>query len=186
MKNGFLLLIFIVAAMFITSCEKDDPEPVNEEELITTVRVDCVPQAGGQSVELSFVDLDGDGGQAPVITGGEFKANTLYNVEVTFLNETETPAEDITEEVREEGDEHQVFLLISGVDITFSYSDADNGGNPIGLEMELAAGAPSTGQLRLILRHQPDKDASGVAGGDITNAGGETDVEVSFPVEIVD
>jgi len=34
------------------------------------------------------------------------------------------------------------------------------------------------------LRHQPDKGAIGVSDGDITNAGGETDIEVLFDVII--
>ena len=36
----------------------------------------------------------------------------------------------------------------------------------------------------MTLRHEPAKDASGVAAGDITNAGGETDIEVTFDVTV--
>ena len=36
----------------------------------------------------------------------------------------------------------------------------------------------------VVLRHLLDKFAEGVADGDITNAGGDTDVEVSFPIVI--
>jgi hypothetical protein len=46
------------------------------------------------------------------------------------------------------------------------------------------SGAASTGTLGVILRHQLDKNAAGVADGDITNAGGDTDIEVVFPVTI--
>jgi hypothetical protein len=38
--------------------------------------------------------------------------------------------------------------------------------------------------LKITLRHEPNKKASGVVGGSITNAGGETDIEVSFDVEV--
>jgi len=31
------LFLFLFAILFLVSCEKDDPEPVNEEELITAV-----------------------------------------------------------------------------------------------------------------------------------------------------
>ena len=61
-------------------------------------------------------------------------------------------------------------------------SDAD--GNPIGLATTVTTGAASTGEFTVILRHEPMKDAQGVKDGDITNAGGETDIEVNFPVEI--
>ena len=36
------------------------------------------------------------------------------------------------------------------------------------------------GQFTVTLRHEPDKSAQGVSAGDITNAGGETDIEVSL------
>ncbi|HBK71516.1 MAG TPA: type 1 periplasmic binding fold superfamily protein, partial [Flavobacteriaceae bacterium] len=35
-----------------------------------------------------------------------------------------------------------------------------------------------------ILRHEPNKSASGVSDGDITNAGGETDIEVIFNITV--
>ena len=36
----------------------------------------------------------------------------------------------------------------------------------------------------ITLRHEPAKTATGVSGGDITNAGGETDIEVVFDVTV--
>jgi hypothetical protein len=41
-----------------------------------------------------------------------------------------------------------------------------------------------TGKLKIVLRHKPDKNASGVANGNIANAGGETDIEVEYNVVI--
>ena len=38
--------------------------------------------------------------------------------------------------------------------------------------------------MTVILRHEPDKAGAGVSDGDITNAGGETDIEVTFPFEL--
>ena len=180
------LMVFFLLTLFLTSCEKDDPEPINEEELITTVRMVCTPVSGGDVVSLQFQDIDGDGGDPPVIFGGEFKANTDYEVEVSFLNESVSPTEVITEEVRDEGTEHQIFLTFAGVDFTFGYLDSDADGNPVGIEMSLSSGTTGSGEMTLILRHEPMKGNAGVADGDITNAGGETDVEVRFPVEIVD
>ena len=40
------------------------------------------------------------------------------------------------------------------------------------------------GNLKITLRHRPQKNAEGVASGNITNAGGATDAEVIFPVAI--
>ena len=66
----------------------------------------------------------------------------------------------------------------------FAYADQDNNGNPIGLSFELTTGDAGNESYTITLRHEPDKTASGVSGGDITNAGGETDIEVVFDITV--
>ena len=62
----------------------------------------------------------------------------------------------------------------------------DKNGKPIGLTFTLKTGATATtGNITVVLRHLPAKSASGVATGDITNAGGATDASVPFPVKVV-
>lgn len=181
----FRLTYMLLPLLFLTTaCDPDDPEPVNEEELITTLNYILTPDNGGEVVTLNFSDLDGDGGTAPVITGGTLQANTTYNGLLELFNESEDPVEDISEEVEEEGVDHQFFFLTEQINASVTYIDADNNGDPIGLLTELVTGGPSSGQLTVVLRHEPDKDANGVTNGDITNAGGETDIEVSFDVDI--
>ena len=188
MKTRLLVFNFIMATAIIAlSCSSDDnPVPVNEEEVITTMTLTLVPQGGGDNVVLQTRDLDGDGPNPPVVTvSGDFSSNTSYDGSIVLLNETESPAEDITEEVEEEADEHQFFFQLGGtIDVTAAYADTDDNGNPIGLSFTLSAGDASNGTLTVILRHQPDKDATGVSDGDITNAGGETDIEQTFQVSI--
>ena len=60
----------------------------------------------------------------------------------------------------------------------------DANGNPIGLLTTVTTEEPGNGTITVILRHEPDKFALGVSNGDITNAGGETDIEVVFNVEV--
>ena len=187
MKSIFKLnWAFIVLALFaISACDNDDPEPVNEEELITTVRVTFTPSTGGSAITATFQDLDGPGGGAPIITNPSLASNTTYSVSVQFLNETESPAENITEEVEEEAEEHQVFFEIgSGLNLTYTYGDTDGNGDPIGLAGTAITTDASTGTMSVILVHEPNKSASGVSAGDPTNAGGEEDVRVSFTVTI--
>lgn len=176
----------LLIVLFASACDSDDPEPVNEEELITTVNVIFTNQANASDVQTaSFVDLDGEGGNAPVITGATLNANMTYNVSVEFLNEAENPVEDITTEVVEEGLEHQIFMLIAnGLNLSYSYGDQDSSGDPIGVVGTASTGAASTGTLNVVLRHEPVKDAAGVSDGDITNAGGETDISVTFTIDI--
>ena len=174
----------LIAIISLTSCEKDEPDIPNEEELITTLVYTLTPQGGGAAVEFRFTDLDGDGGDAPVIINGTLAANTIYNGAIALLNEAEMPTEDITEEVEEEDEEHQLFFQVATANATVVYADADVDGNPIGLASTLTTGDASVGTLTITLRHEPDKSASGVAGGDIANAGGETDIEVTFDVTV--
>lgn len=191
-KINFLIPLLILAIVF-TGCSDDDPPaPVNEEEVITTMTITLTPSSGADII-LKTVDMDGEGGNDPIITvdGVETSQVTLatgttYTGSIELLNETEDPAEDITEEVAdEEADEHQFFYVIgSGLDVTTAYSDQDEDGKPVGVEFTLTANSVSSGDLTFILRHKPNKSASGVADGDITNAGGETDIEETFSISV--
>ena len=185
MKNLKRIALLVVPVLFLTSCSNDDT-PVNEEEVITTVRVTLV--GGGQTIVLESRDLDGDGPNAPVLTpieGGILVAGTTYEGSTEFLNELEDPAEDITVEVEEEGADHQVFYQVPSSVGTVTYTDTDADGRPIGLNFTLVAGTSgSSGNLTVTLRHLPNKTATGVVAGDITNAGGNTDAVVSFSVAV--
>ena len=126
------ILFLALVAISISSCNKDDnPAPVNEEEVITTVITKLT--FGNQIITLTSRDLDGDGPNAPIVTtSGNLAANTTYTGTVTFLNETVTPASNITEEVLAEGVDHQLFFQAPTSLGTFSYSDLDANGKPIG------------------------------------------------------
>lgn len=187
MKFTKYILLGLLTLTFFTACDDDDPTDPGggEEEVITTLNFTLTPQSGGSAVVMSFVDLDGDGGDAPVITGGTLTAGTTYTGSLELLNESEDPAEDITEEIEEEDEEHQFFFSVSGgLDVTAAYNDQDADGNPIGLSSTITANAASSGTFTVILRHEPDKNADGVSDGNIGNAGGETDIEVDFPVTV--
>jgi hypothetical protein len=153
----------------------------DQVEIITTVRVTLV--GGGQTIILESKDLDGDGPNAPVVTvSGNLLANTSYTGAVTFLNEIQNPAEDITAEVEAEGVDYQVFYQLASGLGTITYTDLDLNGKPIGLTFTLTTGNAGTGNLTVTLRHLPNKSGLGVASGDITNAGGSTDAVVTYPV----
>ncbi len=184
MKAHKLLYILpVIVLIAFTSCKKD-PEIPNEEELITTLIYTLTPQAGGVPVVMMFQDLDGDGGAEPEIMAGTLSAGVVYNGVIALFNESVNPTEDITEEVEEEGDEHQLFYIVSGTGTLVQYADTDSDGFPLGLATTLTAGEAATGTLTIILRHLPVKTATGVSNGDITFAGGETDIEVTFPLTI--
>jgi len=183
-KLKTVITTVLVAILGLSSCSKDDPIIPNEEEVITTLEYTLTPNGGGTTVVLSFMDLDGDGGNAPIITGGTLDANKTYTGTLVLLNEQESPAGDITAEIQEEDEEHQFFFQTNIAGLTVAYNDQDANGNPLGLQSTITTTDVGNGTLTVILRHEPNKSAGGVASGDITNAGGETDIEVTFDVTV--
>lgn len=185
-KFKFSWAIFAIAFLALSSCGNDDDcvDCGGGEEVITTLNLTLTPTTG-DVVTMSFQDLDGDGGNDPTITNGTLQANMTYTGSIEVLNESESPAEDITAEIMTEDDEHQFFFVIgSSLNLTVAYGDQDGNGNPLGLATTVTTTDASSGSLTVTLRHQPDKTASGVSDGDITNAGGETDIEVTFDVTV--
>ena len=181
MKTMKRCTMYALLAIAMVGCSDDDtPDVINEEEVITTVILTLTPDSGDQVV-LTTQDLDGDGPNDPVITiSGSFAENTQYQGSVRFLNETESPAEEITEEVEEEAEEHQVFYTTTeGLNIQTSYLDFDDNDNPLGLQITLTTGAASEGNLTVTLRHEPVKPNDG-----LDSAGGETDITTTFDVTI--
>ena len=113
MRNlKFLTAALIASSLFIGCSKDDDPQPVNEEEVITTMTVTLQPEGGGTDVILEFRDLDFDGSDEPEITNGNLTAGVTYSGSIVLLNEAEEPAENITEEVEEENLEHQFFYTV--------------------------------------------------------------------------
>jgi hypothetical protein len=183
MKSGKLLWLLAISAALFSSCSNDDdPDPVNEEEVITTMTITLVPQGAGETITLQSRDLDGDGPNPPEITvSGNLASNTDYNGSIELLNETETPPEDITEEVEEEAEEHQFFFTIgASLSASTTYANFDGDGNPLGTQFVLEAGDASVGNFIVTLRHEGKKPNDGT----LADAGGETDIAQSFPLTI--
>lgn len=174
-----------IAAITFTSCSDDDsaPEVINEEEVITTLNVYLT--SGQESVTLTSYDADGDGPNEPVLSvSGNLAANTTYVGTLEFLNQTVDPVEDITEEIVEESDDHQVFYSYNSFINNVTYTDEDANGFPLGVDFTLTTGDAGEAVLALELIHLPIKDAEGVAEGDSTNAGGGTDFSATFNVTV--
>jgi len=184
MKNSKLiiysLVIGVTGMLTFTGCKDEEvPDIVNEEELITTVSLAFENTLTGDVSTFIFKDIDGPGGALP----GQFDtirlaADSEYNLTTSLLNESVSPAEDITAEVEAEGVDHQFFYTISaGLNITITYNDIDANGNPIGIINSSSTTGVSSGFVTVILKHQPD-----IKDGNITT--GDTDVEVMFVAEI--
>lgn len=182
MKRLQSILYLGLFCCLFTACEPEEPEVINEEEVITTLNYTLTSE-DGSTVVLSFQDLDGDGGNAPVISEGTLEANTNYSGSLELLNEQTDPVDNITNEIIEEAEDHQFFFQSTVTDLNFTYNDQDTNDNPIGLMTNLSTGEVGSGTITITLRHKPSKSAN-LGIDDLSNAGGETDIEVSFNVDV--
>lgn len=197
MKTIKFLSMLALTGIVFTSCSDDDdtPEEVNEEEVITTMTVTLTPQGGGTAVTLVSFDEDGDDGPIePVLTvSSNLAAATIYTGNIVLLNETESPAELVNEEIEGEADEHQFFFVVGGgLDATTDYTDNESDyvseatgenfttTNPVGIDFILTTNDASTGTLNVTLLHEPTKPNDGTVEG----AGGETDITATFNLTI--
>ena len=175
----FLLLLFAVSALIWTGCQKDDDTPPsNEQELITTVVLTFTAPDGGASA-FKFTDPDGDGGNPPTSEDITLAANTTYQLDIEFKDESSASnVKDITAEVREEAEAHLICFAATGVlDIPVTL-DTDGNGAPLGLETELTTGQAGNATLTVVLKHEPDKAAANACNT------GETDVQAEFGVRV--
>lgn len=173
--SGAALLAFTMSA-----CSKDKDEVVNEEELITTVALSFQEVGTVNAFSVVFRDTDGEGGNPPS-TFDEIilKPNADYSCSITLLNESVNPAESITDEIEEEADDHEFFLIPSGANIDITRVDLDSKNLPVGLSSTWATGNASTGTVRVVLKHKPGSKAAGDA---VTK--GDTDIDLNFTAKV--
>jgi hypothetical protein len=188
MKNLFLVGL-LAAVVALSGCEKDAPNKENEEELINKVTLTFSPVEGGSDIVVVALDEDGEG---LVIGTINLIEHTTYDLFITFENTLE--GEDITEEIEEEADEHMIFFAFSigafaspdgngNIDNRadpVNYEDEDSNGQPLGLHTSWTTSvAGSSFTFTVLLKHQPGLK-TGTSGANV----GETDVNVTFPMQI--
>lgn len=165
-------------------CRQDNPVDTNEQEKITTLKLKLTP-AEGTTIEAVWCDLDGPGGNPPVIDRLNLRAGVTYDAEVEVLDESKVPTEDKTEEIEGEGDEHLFTYIVGGGAqgrLTITRTDRDVNGLEIGLRFraQVSSGAATSGTLRVILSHF----SSSVRKTSALQPGPETDIDATFPVDI--
>ncbi|MCC6723188.1 MAG: type 1 periplasmic binding fold superfamily protein [Saprospiraceae bacterium] len=179
--NKSILLIALLSFSFFTlnSCDKDT-EPVNEEELITTVYLSFTNL--NESIIYTFVanDSDGNGGNSPIVDDINLQDSTYYKLEVKFIDSSNSnnPNNDLTPKIVEEGTDHLVCFNAEGAMVEPVANDDDGNGHPLGIISYFTTGGTGSGNLKLTLKHLPNKSDSTPCNS------GSTDVEVTFPVEI--
>ena len=177
-QNLFKIKIMVLAISLVYSCSKDDPDAVNQQEYISNV-VLKVQSSDGSSQTVNW-DISEQNTQSI-----NLKANSDYKVEVSFLNNSDpSDIDDVTLEVIEEADQHQVFYEFASVsvDVTSASDDVKDGSRGVLIKSIWNASASGAGTVRVYLIHQPT-NYSGTTREDI---GGFNDVSIDIPITITD
>jgi hypothetical protein len=202
LQRSFWAALALTSFTVLSSCSDDD-DPVQEDvpELITKVELTFTPAGGGTAVVVTATDPDGEGTDELTADGPiNLATGVTYTLGVKLYNGLLPDTDDdynVTEEVKEESDEHMFFFAWSNglfaspegdgnIDNrahAVNYSDEDENGLPIGLITSWTAGANalSEGNFRVVLKHQPDLKSA--TSGYTT---GETDVDVSFVINVAE
>ena len=194
LQNYGLWTLLIVAAL-VTGCRDDEePDVVNEPEVITDVTL-VFTAADGTVVRAAAQDPDGEGvEELEILDEITLKTGTVYTLTYEIFNNLDTPGENIGDEILEEDDEHQIFFSftegafsdpsgngnIDNAADPINYNDTDDNNRPVGLNTTWTTGETAvTGTFTAKLQHQPDvkTDDSGANDGD-------TDFDLTFVLNI--
>jgi hypothetical protein len=196
----FALIALLGGVVSLSGCD-EDPEPENVPEEITRVILTFTPTdlEAAPIVTAIANDPDGDGPIDIVIQPIALKADNTYMLTIQMFNGLLEPTNDdydITAEIIEEAEEHQLFFSWStgvfidptgtgniGATGSVNYEDDDDNELPIGLATSWkTVASPSSGSktFRVVLAHQPD----GIKSATSTSSDGEDEVDITFPISI--
>lgn len=185
-KSTILVTSAVTLLLFWSSCKKDEQAvapPVPGNEFLTTVELVATNANDATDVQTAkWVKLNPDDTTAPDLSKAflNLKQNAHYNVAVKFMDETKTPAQDVTGEILDRENYHLIcFDIASGLNLQVTRTDHDTNNPPleVGLQDLFATGGASTGNLEVTLHHQPN-----VKNGDC--APGSIDADVNFTINV--
>ena len=186
-----------LALLFVTtSCsDNDEPAVVNEEEVITKVTIQVTNlsdnstsiytfgvEAHDHSDDYDHADDDDhpDGDHMEI----ELASNSSYLFEFKVLNDTDpNNVENITLEVIDEADSHQVFYEILDSSITIEAADDDtfdSNSNPVMLKTIWTTTTATVADVEAFLLHEPTSKI----GTTRDDFGGSADVEIDFEAHV--
>jgi hypothetical protein len=182
------VILLVSVAVLLGACNRgeDNPTPTDDNEKITTATLSLTNTAA--PTEVVTATIDGIGNAQPNVTSATLtlRTNATYNGSVTLLDKSKTPTVNQTDDIRQEGNEHLFVYTYtpatsSPASLTVTATDKDSnpspGPYPIGITTSVRTGSASSGNLNVVLRHQPN-----VKNG--TASPGSSDLDVTFPVVI--
>ena len=197
-------LLFISILLFVFSCSKSEPAVVHEHEVFTRVVLE-VKKDGEQNYKKYTFEVEGhdhhdhddhgdddhgdddhgDDDHGDEHTEVELDTNSTYHVSIFFYNDSDPDnIEDVTLEIIEEADVHQVFYEmteIPGFSIAAASDDTkDSNGNPLFLKTNWTTTSETSGDVMAYLLHEPTSKT----GSTRADFGGAIDVQIEFEVHV--
>ena len=190
----------LLGTMFMGCKDPDPVEPKKEEEVevITDVRLIFTNKTDATDiVTVRAKDSDGEGvEELAVLDTIRLKGNTSYTLSIEMDNALDpNDVESITDEVKEEDDEHQLFFSFSNnafssptgngnidnASDALNYLDKDENNRSLGLSTEWTTNNTTLtqGTFQVKLQHQP-----GVKTNNSRATDGETDFDITFILEV--
>jgi hypothetical protein len=180
-----------------TPGDDHDHDHDHDNELMNEVILNFESTTGGDDVVITWTE---DTAETDLIVLSDADD---YSLSLGFWNTLGTEDENVTIEINDEADEHQVFFTGGGVVgpasdsmdaiVTQSYSDFDSNGLPVGLENTITTDAVGTGEFIVTLRHMPPESgvavktetlADDVLADGFSAIGGNNDVQLTFTIEV--
>ena len=205
LKNLFKHSILIISVFLLTiSCDKGEPAVVHEHEVFTRVVLEVKKNGETNFKKYTFEveghdhhddddhgdddhgdDDHGDDDHGDEHTEVELDTNSTYHVSIFFYNDSDPDnIEDVTSEIIEEADVHQVFYEmteIPGFSIAAASDDTkDSNGNPLFLKTNWTTTSETSGDVMAYLLHEPTSKT----GSTRADFGGATDVQIEFEVHV--
>ena len=190
-----LTIVFTSTILAFSSCKKDDPKnPVatNPQEVLTTVLISGYNHDEPNNTKYQFSykweDLDGDGGNQPIIDTLVLDTGIEYHCHVLIIDKTKVPYDTVSYAIEEEKNAHQFFYtpsesLIGKLSTEILDFDDNNPQLPVGLEFHLLTKSnqsyalPLLGTLNMVLSHYDGVPKS-------TSKSDESDIDINFPIRL--
>jgi hypothetical protein len=195
MKNYNQTIAAFLTIIIISSCSKENPKqplPTNPQEILTTILVKGFNQNDSLNPNYQFTykweDMDGDGGNMPIIDTLNMDSGIIYKCEIIILDKTKTPFDTVSNSIEEEKNVHQFFFAPSAnltSKIKTERLDFDNNipSLPVGLSFYLNTKSnqsfttPIYGSLNIVLSHYDGVPKT-------IEKSSESDIDITFPVKL--
>jgi len=182
-KRILITLAMMITVLALSGCKDPfhDHDSDVDHDVITTVTLRFKNTSDTNDVvTATWEDIDGIGGANPNRIDSIFlKKAATYTCNISFENRSVTPVVDVTQDILNDRNFHQVFYDLSSYLGQITIEDLDARNLPVGLQFKTITSMDASavpGQLKLSLYHYDNEsDKTG------TTPGSETDIEVAFP-----